>query len=56
MLASANVDTLQGVSIVQIAGNLAFACTVMIGFVSALPYELRRPPLWRARAYPHLFR
>ncbi len=41
MLAGWNLfDTLQGVIIVQTAGNLAFACTVMIGFVSALPYEL----------------
>lgn len=33
-------DTLLSVIIVQIAGNLAFACTVMMGFVTALPYEL----------------
>ena len=33
-------DTLSSVIIVQIAGNLAFACTVMMGFVTALPYEL----------------
>lgn len=33
-------DTLSSVMIVQIAGNLAFACTVMMGFVTALPYEL----------------
>ena len=41
MIASAGLfDTLQGVSLVQIAGNLAFATTVMMGFVAALPYEL----------------
>jgi len=33
-------DTLTSVIIVQTAGNLAFACTVMMGFVTALPYEL----------------
>ena len=33
-------DTLLSVIIVQTAGNLAFACTVMMGFVTALPYEL----------------
>lgn len=33
-------NTLQGVILVQCAGNLAFACTVMMGFISALPYEL----------------
>mgnify|MGYP003303253137 CR=1 FL=1 len=33
-------DTLASVIIVQTAGNLAFACTVMMGFVTALPYEL----------------
>ncbi|MDO5299305.1 MAG: carbohydrate ABC transporter permease [Clostridia bacterium] len=33
-------DTLGSVIIVQTAGNLAFACTVMMGFVTALPYEL----------------
>jgi len=33
-------DTLSSVIIVQTAGNLAFACTVMMGFVTALPYEL----------------
>lgn len=33
-------DKLPGVILVQTAGNLAFACTVMMGFVSALPYEL----------------
>jgi|GEM_PF-87862 len=33
-------DTLQGVALVQIAGNLAFATMVMIGFVASLPYEL----------------
>ncbi len=33
-------DRLEGVILVQIAGNLAFACTVMTGFISALPYEL----------------
>jgi raffinose/stachyose/melibiose transport system permease protein len=41
MIASAGMfDTLQGVSLVLIAGNLAFATTVMMGFVAALPYEL----------------
>ena len=41
MIASAGMfDTLQGVALVQIAGNLAFATTVMMGFVAALPYEL----------------
>jgi len=41
MIASAGMfDTLQGVILVQIAGNLAFATTVMTGFVAALPYEL----------------
>jgi raffinose/stachyose/melibiose transport system permease protein len=41
MIASAGMfDTLQGVIIVQIAGNLAFATTVMMGFVASLPYEL----------------
>lgn len=41
MIASAGLfDTLAGVSIVLIAGNLAFATTVMMGFVAALPYEL----------------
>ncbi|MBQ2700101.1 MAG: carbohydrate ABC transporter permease [Clostridia bacterium] len=33
-------DTLTSVIIVQTAGNLAFACTVMMGFVASLPYEL----------------
>lgn len=33
-------DTLQGVILVLIAGNLAFATTVMMGFVAGLPYEL----------------
>lgn len=33
-------DTLQGVILVQMAGNLAFACTVMMGFVRGLPFEL----------------
>lgn len=33
-------DTLQSVILVQTAGNLAFACTVMMGFIAALPYEL----------------
>lgn len=33
-------DTLSSVIIVQTAGNLAFACTVMMGFVTALPCEL----------------
>ena len=33
-------DTLASVIIVQTAVNLAFACTVMMGFVSSLPYEL----------------
>lgn len=33
-------DTIRGVALVQIAGNLAFACTVMTGFIAALPYEL----------------
>lgn len=33
-------NTLLGVVLVQTAGNLAFACTVMTGFVSALPLEL----------------
>lgn len=41
MMTSAGLfDTLWSVMIVQIAGNLAFACTVMMGFVTALPYEL----------------
>lgn len=41
LIASAGMfDTLQGVSIVLIAGNLAFATTVMMGFVAGLPYEL----------------
>lgn len=41
MIASAGMfDTLQGVILVQIAGNLAFAATVMMGFVASLPYEL----------------
>jgi len=41
MIAAAGMfDTLQGVSLVLIAGNLAFATTVMMGFVAALPYEL----------------
>jgi raffinose/stachyose/melibiose transport system permease protein len=41
MIASAGLfDTLQGVILVQIAGNLAFATTVMTGFVAQLPYEL----------------
>lgn len=33
-------DTLSSVVIVQTAGNLAFACTVMMGFITALPYDL----------------
>jgi len=33
-------DKLEGVILVQCAGNLAFACTVMMGFINALPYEL----------------
>ena len=33
-------NTLQGVILVQTAGNLAFATTVMLGFVRSLPYEL----------------
>lgn len=33
-------NTLQGVILVQVAGNLAFACTVMMGFVGSLPVEL----------------
>jgi raffinose/stachyose/melibiose transport system permease protein len=41
MLAQAGLfDTRTGVILVQTAGNLAFACTVMIGFVATLPYEL----------------
>lgn len=41
MIANAGMfDTLRGVILVQIAGNLAFAATVMMGFVAALPYEL----------------
>ena len=41
MIASAGMfDTLQGVALVQIAGNLAFATTVMMGFVAAQPYEM----------------
>lgn len=41
MIARAGMfDTLQGVILVLIAGNLAFATTVMMGFVAALPYEL----------------
>lgn len=41
MVTSAGLfDTLSSVIIVQTAGNLAFACTVMMGFVTALPYEL----------------
>lgn len=33
-------NKLPSVMLVQTAGNLAFACTVMIGFVKGLPYEL----------------
>lgn len=33
-------DKLPSVILVQTAGNLAFATTVMLGFVAALPYEL----------------
>ncbi|NLG24346.1 MAG: carbohydrate ABC transporter permease [Clostridiales bacterium] len=33
-------DRLPSVMLVQTAGNLAFATTVMLGFVGALPYEL----------------
>ncbi|MDD4080405.1 MAG: carbohydrate ABC transporter permease [Eubacteriales bacterium] len=41
MISSAGLfDTLQGVALVQVAGNLAFATTVMAGFISSLPYEL----------------
>ncbi len=41
MLSDAGLfNTLQGVILVQTAGNLAFASTVMIGFVAAQPYEL----------------
>lgn len=41
MLAQAGLfDTHAGVILVQTAGNLAFACTVMTGFVATLPYEL----------------
>lgn len=41
MLSDAGLfNTLPGVILVQTAGNLAFACTVMIGFVAAQPYEL----------------
>ncbi|NLG56856.1 MAG: carbohydrate ABC transporter permease, partial [Clostridiales bacterium] len=41
MISSAGLfDTLSGVGLVQIAGNLAFATTVMTGFIATLPYEL----------------
>lgn len=41
MISSAGLfDTLSGVALVQIAGNLAFATTVMTGFIATLPYEL----------------
>lgn len=41
MLADAGLhNTLPGVILVQLAGNLAFATTVMFGFISSLPYEL----------------
>ena len=41
MLAGAGLfDTLPGVILVQIAANLAFACTVMTGYVKGLPIEM----------------
>ncbi len=33
-------DKPQSVILVQLAGNMAFSCTVMMGFVAALPYDL----------------
>lgn len=58
MLAGAGLfDTQLGVILVQGAGNLAFACTVMLGYVATLPYELEEAAFMEgAGAYRTFFR